>query len=124
MSRLIDADKLIEELNKNSIFRTVTNAEGKSAIEIIEQQPTAFDVDKVVEQLEELSHCGWIEVRKEEVFEIVKIGGRGRIIKCINCPMASYSQGRPYCIIEKRHLDSFSYQPDWCSLKAGGIDDN
>ena len=52
MSRLIDADKLIEVLNKNSIFRTVTNAEGKNAIEIIEEQPTAFDVDKVVEQLE------------------------------------------------------------------------
>ena len=52
--RLIDVDKLIEQLNKNSIFRTVTNAEGKSAIEIIEEQPTAFDVDKVVEQLEEL----------------------------------------------------------------------
>jgi hypothetical protein len=47
MSRLIDADKLIEILSKNSIFRTVTNAEGKSIIEIIEEQPTAFDVDKI-----------------------------------------------------------------------------
>lgn len=53
MSRLIDADKLIEVLNKNSIFRTVTNAEGKNAIEIIEEQPTSFDVDKVLKQLSE-----------------------------------------------------------------------
>lgn len=29
----------------------------------------------VIETLEELSHCDWIEVRKEEVFEIVKAGG-------------------------------------------------
>ena len=96
MSRLIDADKLIEELNKNSIFRTVTNAEGKSAIEIIEQQPTAFDVDKVVEQLEKLSTIhysrfddymkqGNKELAKKHLLtfnayhkaiEIVKAGGR------------------------------------------------
>ena len=60
--KLIDADKLIEELNKNSIFRTVTNAEGKSAIEIIEEQPTAFDVDKVCEELE-----GLVEDREEDI---------------------------------------------------------
>lgn len=58
--RLIDADKLIEILSKNSIFRTVTNAEDKSVIEIIEQQPTAFDVDKVVEQLEELKNIHYV----------------------------------------------------------------
>lgn len=125
--RLIDADKLIESMNDryNEKVNNIPDnlAEGFMQMEkLINEQPTAFDVDKVVEQLEELSHFGWIEVRKEEVFEIVKLGGRGRINECINCPMASYSQGRPYCIIEKRHLDSFSYQPDWCSFKAGGID--
>lgn len=57
MSRLIDADKLIEILSKNSIFRTVTNAEGKSVIEIIEEQTTAFNVDKVIRQLEEEKNC-------------------------------------------------------------------
>lgn len=76
MSRLIDADKLIEQLNKNSIFRTVTNAEGKSAIEIIEEQPTAFDVDKVVEQLEKGGY--YIDRRVVNLYEaldIVKAGG-------------------------------------------------
>lgn len=83
--RLIDADKLIEELNKNSIFRTVTNAEGKSAIEIIEEQPTAFDVDKVISniwdrsELIHIKHNCYDEVedyiRVTDVSEIVKAGG-------------------------------------------------
>lgn len=83
MSRLIDADKLIEELNKNSIFRTVTNAEGKSAIEIIEEQQTAFDVDKVVEELDEKNQLvrpyGWAYpcevILTKDVMKIVKEGG-------------------------------------------------
>ena len=50
--RLIDADKLIEVLRKNSIFRTVTNAEDKSVIEIIEEQPIAYDLDKVVVKIQ------------------------------------------------------------------------
>ena len=90
--RLIDADKLIEELNKNSIFRTVTNAEGKSAIEIIEEQQTSFDVDKVVKKLKHSQYMLLEEVKnatsyshKEELIEnirhyeyainIVKAGG-------------------------------------------------
>ena len=81
MSRLIDADKLIEELNKNSIFRTVTNAEGKSAIEIIEQQPTAYDVDKVVSkmetEIEENQDASLSEYRVglSKAIEMVKAGG-------------------------------------------------
>ena len=85
--RLIDADKLIEDLkssrffiaglrcNKSILGQTMTQY-AKLINKTIEEQPTAFDMDKVVEQLEELSHCDWIEVRKEEVFEIVKAGGR------------------------------------------------
>lgn len=51
--RLIDADKLIEKLNKNSIFRTVTNAEDKNAIEIIEEQPTVNNWISVDDRLPE-----------------------------------------------------------------------
>lgn len=36
---------------------------------------------------------------------------------CINCPMTTYSdQGRPFCKVARRHLDSFCYKPDWCPL--------
>ena len=44
MSRLIDADKIIESLG-NSDMDFAIGA-------VIDEQPTVFDVDKVVEQLE------------------------------------------------------------------------
>lgn len=45
MSRLIDADKIIDSLG-NSDMDFAIGA-------VIDEQPTAFDADKVVEQLEE-----------------------------------------------------------------------
>ena len=49
MSRLIDADKLL-----NKIDAYMCGSQDVMFVkELIKQQPTAFDVDKVVEQLEE-----------------------------------------------------------------------
>ena len=48
MSRLIDADKIIDSLG-NSDMDFAIGA-------VIDEQPTAFDVDKVVEQLEKLAN--------------------------------------------------------------------
>lgn len=36
---MINEKKLIEKLNKNSIFKTITNAEGKNIYEIIDELP-------------------------------------------------------------------------------------
>ena len=52
--RLVDADKIIDKLKEytrsnNGEF----NGACRSIIEVIEQQPTAFDVDKVEKELEE-----------------------------------------------------------------------
>lgn len=47
MDRLIDADKIIDSLG-NSDMDFAIGA-------VIDKQPTAFDVDKVVEQLEKLA---------------------------------------------------------------------
>lgn len=47
MARLIDADKIIDSLG-NSDMDFAIGA-------VIDEQPTAFDVDKVVEQLEKLA---------------------------------------------------------------------
>ena len=45
--------------------------------------------------------------------------GKTDINMCLDCPMSGYSnQGRPYCIKEKRHLDSFSYIPIWSMIKT------
>ena len=49
--RLIDADALIEKLQRNSAFGMVRNAADKNVYEIIAEQPTAYDVEKVVESL-------------------------------------------------------------------------
>lgn len=74
---LIDTDKLIEDIHKRSYI-----SKGLSEIfeTVIDEQPTAFDVDKVVEQLKERSTLsrpvGWSKsyeiVPLKEVIEIVK----------------------------------------------------
>lgn len=52
MSRLIDADKLKEAIN--SSLNTGRETFSPEIIrEAVDEQPTAFDVDKVVERLEE-----------------------------------------------------------------------
>ena len=102
--RLIDADKLIEELksaqlciaglrcHKSFLGQTMTRYE-KFIIKTIEEQPTAFDVDKVLEKLKEVQFTAELEeyilaetnvtelfetqvVQLDEAIEIVKAGGR------------------------------------------------
>ena len=55
MSDLISRRALISKLEKTGAFRGITNAEGKNVFEIIKEQPIAFDVDKVIAKLDELS---------------------------------------------------------------------
>lgn len=58
--RLIDADKLILHLNDYALQEAPFRGESadtynaiKQCIEAVEEQPTAYDVDKVVKQLKE-----------------------------------------------------------------------
>ena len=81
MSRLIDADILIEEINNLGwrLYDTLTLKGLSIALETIKEQPTAFNVDKVVEQLEKESYYIDIEtdrkvVNLNEAIEIVKAG--------------------------------------------------
>lgn len=53
MSRLIDADELIEYIKMWEIGTSISSDQ-KEFIDCINRQPTAFDLDKVVEQLKEL----------------------------------------------------------------------
>ena len=58
MSRLINADKLIEDIIGICKCQPYLEGMQKETVyikDVIEQQPTAFDVDKVIEQLEEKS---------------------------------------------------------------------
>lgn len=53
MSRLIDADELIKYIKIWEIGTSISSDQ-KEFIDYIDKQPTAFDVDKVVEQLEDI----------------------------------------------------------------------
>lgn len=65
--RLIDADKIIDSLG-NSDMDFAIGA-------VIDEQPTAFDVDEVVEQLENYSFEKYCIEGDATIDEIVKGGG-------------------------------------------------
>lgn len=76
MSRLIDADKLkeaIEEEKDDNDYMCRLCLE--SIKEIIDEQPTAFDVDEVVEQLENYLFEKYCIEGDAKIDEIVKGGG-------------------------------------------------
>ena len=56
MSRLIDADKIIDSLG-NSDMDFAIGA-------VIDEQPTVFDVDKVVEQLDDEANRSYADFKK------------------------------------------------------------
>ena len=81
MSRLIDADKLIEDLEK--VKKESTSLVDMSHIigfqSVVDVQPTAFDVDKVVEQLKHSQYMLFEEVKnatsyyhREELIENIR----------------------------------------------------
>lgn len=95
--RLIDADKLILHLNDYALQESPSDVESAGdrkvsravykaitdCIRAVDEQPTAFDVNKVVEQLENRSvlarPVGWSKayeiIMLKDAIEIVKGGG-------------------------------------------------
>ena len=87
MGRLIDADKLLEETRRDKDY-AIKNGfldmyyERQVLIDRIKAQPTAYDVDKVVEKLESLSNAeadyyyavSNDVIDREDAIEIVKGG--------------------------------------------------
>ena len=92
--RLIDADVLIEEMKKTETEyeNAMTCPSWWSAFNVISEQPTAYDIDKVVKELEQkkeevqrmrntcvalsdLEVCDIENVTYERAIEIVKQGG-------------------------------------------------
>lgn len=67
MARLIDADKIIDSLG-NSDMDFAIGA-------VIDEQPTVFDIDKVVEQLENYLFEKYCIEGDTTIDEIVKGGG-------------------------------------------------
>lgn len=87
--RLIDADKLLKETRKDRDYAEKNGFldmyyERQVLIDRIESQPTAYDVGKVVEELEERKHeiclsdddLEYYQNGIDEAIEIVKGGGK------------------------------------------------
>lgn len=82
MGRLIDADELIKYIKIWEVGTSISSDQ-KEFIDCINGQPTVFDVDKVVEQLENRSvlarPVGWSKayeiIMLKDAIEIVKGGG-------------------------------------------------
>ena len=76
MGRLIDADKLKADLEKAiSKNEDMDCLDFLRAASVIDAQPTAYDPDKVVQQIKELSIRERGEIKTEDVITIVKSGG-------------------------------------------------
>lgn len=106
---LIDANKLIEDIRKRNY---ISKALSEIFETIIDEQPTAYDVDKVVEQLEELkerynSVDFGIKGIICKAIEIVKAGG-----ECGNCIEAGGCLKRSDCTNMSKG-----------KIKAGGRDE-
>ena len=79
--KLIDADELIEYIKAFEIGTSISSDQ-KEFIDCVNKQPTAFDVDEVVQQLEmliEYSESGDDWYTAECLNEVVEIVKEGRI---------------------------------------------
>nr|DAT46228.1 MAG TPA: hypothetical protein [Caudoviricetes sp.] len=74
MSRLIDADDLIEYIKIWDIGNSISSDQ-KEFIDCVNKQFTAFDADKVVEQLEDYLFEKYCIEGDTTIDEIVKGGG-------------------------------------------------
>ena len=74
MSRLIDADDLIEYIKIWEIGNSISSDQ-KEFIDCVNRQPTVFDVDKVVEQLENYLFEKYCIEGDTTIDEIIKGGG-------------------------------------------------
>ena len=74
MSRLIDADELIKYIKIWEIGTSIMSDQ-REFIDCVNEQPTVFDVDKVVEQLENYLFEKYCIEGDTAIDEIVKGGG-------------------------------------------------
>lgn len=73
--RLIDADVLKKDILSQSILGESMAKVMDRYIHAVDAQPTAYDPDKIVVQIKELSIREFGEIKTEDVIAIVKGGG-------------------------------------------------
>ena len=95
MSRLIDADDLLQEFEKENVAHNSDMWHITGIKAFIENQPTAFDTEKVVEEVKKLDLDGvsmvedgkYTLVRRNEVISLIQTNGvcNGRQKSCKYC---------------------------------------
>ena len=81
MERLIDAEALKKDILSQSILGETMGKVLDRYIHVVDSQPTVFDVDKVVEQLEaDKRHTFDGCINKRYAIEIVKAGGNADLL--------------------------------------------
>lgn len=81
MGRLIDAEALKKDILSQSILGETMGKVLDRYIHVVDSQPTVFDVDKVVEQLEaDKRHTFDGCINKRYAIEIVKAGGNADLL--------------------------------------------
>lgn len=82
--RLIDADVFVQQVAAIAVTKSYPERKACALCKLIEAQPTAYDVDVVVEQIEEAKHhiclsddeLGIYRAAIDDAIEIVKAGGK------------------------------------------------
>ena len=93
MGRLIDADKLLEETRRDRDYARKNGFldmyyERQVLIDRIKAQPTAYDVDKIVEKLEEIrvkKTCNKEKCDTKELCRICVVDDAIEIVKAGRC---------------------------------------
>lgn len=75
MGRLIDADAFKRQVAGMAISNNYPANKANAWCELIDEQPTAYDMDKVVEQLENYCFEKYCAEGDSEIGRIVKGGG-------------------------------------------------
>lgn len=82
--RLIDADAFVQQVAAMAVSEGYPERKACALCKLIESQPTAYDVDVVTEQIEEVSYerfgydgmGGELVVNLDDAIEIIKAGGK------------------------------------------------
>ena len=78
--RLIDADKLIEDIHKRNY---ISKALSEIFETIIDEQPTAFDADEVIKRLKKLRDCKYLTGITNNAYEFGACDALNDAIKII-----------------------------------------
>lgn len=130
MSDLISRQYVLNKLLRNNIFKAITNAEGQSAIDIVQNAPDAFQsydnrltALEIYNNLQNLDMCTYGQLCYLIIEENKKCGttNADRIRNMDNAGLADYiygvSEGTKPCVLCDGDCDFCEESPEQCKEK-------